>query len=109
MYKTRNYEVKNVQANGNGCRPAQHGGNRTFKPATPKGHDAVLKAIQDSGREITITMQSGEKINGKVVARDKFTISVRVSDALGGYLTYVVYKHAMESFYAQEDKAQVTE
>lgn len=78
------------------------------KPATAKGHDAVLKSIQDDGREICITMQSGEKIVGTVVARDKFTISVRVPSSLCGFLVWVVYKHAMESFYA-EAKAPVTE
>lgn len=78
------------------------------KPATAKGHDAVLKAIQDDGREITIVMQSGEKINGTVVARDKFTISVSQHDSLGGRLISVVYKHAIESFSAQA-KSAVTE
>jgi sRNA-binding regulator protein Hfq len=95
--------------------PMRLEGNRGPRPTSgaprkpiAKGHDAVLKSIQDDGREITITMQSGEKINGTVVARDKFTISVRVANALGGYLVWVVYKHAMESFYA-EAKAAVTE
>jgi sRNA-binding regulator protein Hfq len=82
------------------------------KPATPKGHDAVLKALQDDGREITIIMQSGDNIIGTVVARDKFTISVRetLDEAMAGSpaRTHVVYKHAIESFFAQA-KSAVTE
>lgn len=81
------------------------------KPASPKGHDAVLKAIQDDGRTINITLLSGETMSGTLVARDKFTISVlvnvagKIEDAV-----FVVFKHGIESFWAVRPlKSAVTE
>lgn len=74
-------------------------GHAPRSPAKAKGHDVVLAAIQDKGRDINIQLLSGEKIVGKVVARDKFTISIEQA----GGTTYVVYKHAIETFWSDRD------
>lgn len=65
------------------------------KPFVAKGHDAILKRAQDDRGHISIALMSdGSQIDGRLVARDKFTITV---DVLGtGRVT--VYKHAIESF-----------
>lgn len=75
------------------------GGNQKH---IPKGHDAVLKALQDSGRTCTIVKaSSGDKLVGKIVGRDKFTITLLVEG-----VRRVVYKHAIEEFFGEEAPAQ---
>jgi sRNA-binding regulator protein Hfq len=67
----------------------------------PKGHDAVLKALQDSGRLCTIVKaSSGDKVVGKIVGRDKFTITLLVDG-----VRRVIYKHAIEEFFGEEAPA----
>lgn len=79
-----------------GSRTQQRG--RT--PFVAKGHDAILKGIQDAkGRIIVMLMSTIEKIEGTLVARDKFTITVHTDD--GRRIT--IYKHAIEGF----EQAQV--
>lgn len=63
------------------------------RPATPKGHDAILKEIQDLGLVMTVMFLDGESATGKLTARDKFTITI--SDSYGA-TTY--YKHALKGF-----------
>jgi len=81
------------------------GRSRTLSPKTgsrppkkvfvAKGHDAILKSVQDSAGLIEITpISDGVTVVGKLVARDKYTITVEF-DA-GRRRTY--YKHAIESF-----------
>lgn len=66
------------------------------KPFVAKGHDAILKRIQDNGGDIEIwCLDSEESILGRLVARDKYTITVAVQ---GGNTT--VYKHAIKRFSA---------
>lgn len=70
----------------------QKGGKRAF---VPKGHDAVLNRLQHTpGAQIELFLVSGKKLIGQVVARDRFTITVKKDD--GRELT--VYKHAIECF-----------
>lgn len=65
------------------------------KPFVAKGHDAILKNTQDAGGTITITtIGDGSSVTGKLIARDKYTITVEIE--LGVRRTY--YKHAIESF-----------
>lgn len=69
------------------------------KPA-PKGHDTVLGAIQNGGRSITVELISGEVVTGKLVGRDKYTVTVRPENTQN--IRKVIYKHAIESFYGEE-------
>lgn len=73
---------------------AGNGSVSTKAKFVAKGHDAILKAGQDSGSNINIMTTGGLEIVGKLVNRDKFTITVEYHD--GGRAT--VYKHAIESF-----------
>lgn len=73
-------------------KPKSSGGAR--KPATPKGHDAVLSGIQNSTETITLLFLDGETISGRLMARDKFTLTVE-----DGGNTTTFYKHAIKGFY----------
>src|SRR5687768_6827831 len=58
-------------------------GNRTpstgKKPFVAKGHDAFLKDAQDNSRSLRIvTMSNGDVHIGRMVARDKFTITIEL-------------------------------
>lgn len=65
------------------------------KPFVAKGHDSFLKDIQDKEGYITITKTGdGSEITGKLIARDKFTITIMVD----GTRRVTIYKHAIESF-----------
>lgn len=80
-------------------------GQRVAPPANAaKGHDAVLHALQKDGRVIHITLMSGERLEGKIVGRDKFTITVlsQMGIADTTLRRQVVYKHAIESFWGDE-------
>lgn len=59
-----------------------------------KGHDAILKSAQDAGEHIEIIAMSGDVISGKILNRDKFTVTI-LEDS-GKRRT--VYKHGIESF-----------
>ena len=60
-----------------------------------KGHDAILKGLQDIGGIITITASGdGKEWTGKLIARDKYTITIQ----LDGGRSKTFYKHAIESF-----------
>lgn len=66
------------------------------KPFVAKGHDAILKNLQDTGDRASVTMiGDGTEHAGKIVARDKFTITLLL-DEDGTRRTF--YKHAIESF-----------
>lgn len=65
------------------------------KPFVAKGHDAYLKNMQDTGESMSLTLTSnGEEIVGRLVARDKFTITVLQTTGI----RRTFYKHAVESF-----------
>lgn len=63
------------------------------KEFVAKGHDAVLKAVQERGT--TVKLQTAkEEITGVIVARDRYTISIRVhgeTDARIYYKAHVIY------------------
>jgi len=66
----------------------------TKKPFVAKGHDAILKGMQDGGEQISVALISSDfPLIGKLVARDKFTITV-----LTTFGRRTIYKHAIESF-----------
>ena len=68
--------------------------NQSKAKFVAKGHDAILKNAQDAGSNIEIVTMSGEVIIGKLLNRDKFTVTLMGDD--GRKLT--VYKHGIESF-----------
>lgn len=77
--------------------PALHQKPKSKYPA-PAGHDAVLNAIQRSGREISLVMmQDGSIVTGKLVTRDQYTLTVQC-----GTRRQIFFKHALESFYSTE-------
>jgi RNA chaperone Hfq len=65
------------------------------KPATaPKGHEAFLKALHESGAEIRVyLLDLVEPLQGKIRATDKYTISLDVKGT-----TEVIFKHAIQRF-----------
>lgn len=70
----------------------------TASPRKPgmiaKGHDAILKGLQDRTAQISIFAISGELYEGAVVARDRWTITIRDKNNTN----VTIYKHAIESF-----------
>lgn len=77
------------------------------KPAAPKGHEAFLKALEQAGAKIHVTLLSGDVMRGVLKHSDKYTISLRVDNAEDGtYQVYVIFKHAIETFWTNpSDKA----
>ena len=59
-----------------------------------KGHDAILKGAQDTGSQVRIVCISGVDIQGKMVNRDKYTITIEFVDGI----RQTFYKHAIEFF-----------
>lgn len=75
-----------------GVRPGFSQPKRGF---VPKGHDAVLKHLQESATPVEVYLTTTEvPVLGKIVARDRFTITLMLDSGLRR--TY--YKHAIESF-----------
>ncbi len=73
--------------------------NRQKAPFVAKGHDAILKEIQDvKGAIVVQLISSPESIRGKLVARDKYTITVQLYSGIRRTL----YKHAIESFESEQ-------
>ena len=74
------------------------------KPFVAKGHDAILQSLQFSGERILVTLVGdGSEVEGKLIARDKFTITVLTDDGRRRTL----YKHAIEGFEpAQKQQVQ---
>jgi sRNA-binding regulator protein Hfq len=92
------YEV-NPRPVGNGG----HGSGRPHKPTlyAPKpretGHETVLRAIQKDGRAIHIQLlDDATVLSGKLIARDKFTLSVECTNGV----VMVLFKHAIRCFWA---------
>lgn len=82
-------------------RARQSRGNSGSAAPRSKGHDAVLNAIQSQERDVVVVLMSGDEITGKIVGRDKYTITVR--DDKGR--RQVIYKHGIERFWAEEQAA----
>ena len=66
------------------------------KPFVAKGHDLILKNIQeDESATIIVTLLGdGAEVIGRLIARDKFTITVLTNDGR----RRTIYKHAIEGF-----------
>ena len=86
----------------------QGNGGKSRKPFVPKGHDAILSRLQESKTVVALMLISGVGVNGVIVARDKFTITMNVSvlidengrrtAELNPSATMTFYKHGIESF-----------
>lgn len=63
-----------------------------------KGHDAVLKAVQDKGVPCKIKVLHEPEVTGKVIARDRYTISVMVD---GEHDARIYYKQQIVFFQPQ--------
>lgn len=65
------------------------------KQFVAKGHDAILKGVQDNrGRIAITTIGDGSEHIGTLIARDKYTITIKTNTGS----TKTFYKHAIESF-----------
>lgn len=67
-------------------------------PRPAKGHDAILKKAQESGKNVTFYLiGSGTNcMTGTVVERDRYTVSVKVGDTVR-----VLFKHGVLHFTVQ--------
>jgi sRNA-binding regulator protein Hfq len=68
------------------------------KPVPLKGHEAFVKALEQGLAVVTLVTLAGEVVKGKIHAADKYTISLKITTADGGYQVRVFFKHALESF-----------
>jgi sRNA-binding regulator protein Hfq len=76
-------------------RPFDQGAAPRKPSMIAKGHDAILKSLQDRSATIEIyPMHCADPIIGKMINRDRYTITVELDT--GARRT--VYKHAIESF-----------
>lgn len=83
-----------------------HSGSKPFKKFTPKGHDAILAKLQETNQAVDFTI-AGESFPGRIIGRDKFTITAQPLHREGLDSAWVdssnsepvtFYKHAIESF-----------
>ncbi|MPS48567.1 hypothetical protein [Methylobacillus sp.] len=86
--------------------------NHASKPATekklfsPKGHDNILSRVQDAKGFLRINTTSGSVLDGRLVARDRYTITLELTEtthgsngeSAGEVWRETFYKHAIESF-----------
>jgi sRNA-binding regulator protein Hfq len=65
-----------------------------------KGHDAILKQLQDDKSQVRVMTIAGETVTGTIAGRDKFTITINEESTVIGAMPEPVtlYKHAIESF-----------
>jgi hypothetical protein len=78
---------------------------RTTARVIPKGHDVILKAMQDNAQIATIVASSdGEVYVGVITGRDKYTITLQTehpSDK-SKKIRRVFFKSAIEQFWGEE-------
>lgn len=80
--------------------------NKPPRRHTPKGHDAILADLQERRAEVKIVTVCGAHYTGRIVGRDKFTITVeRTHGLLGtkdtetmGDAPVTIYKSAISTF-----------
>lgn len=60
----------------------------------PKGHDVVLQRAYDNQSKMTVHTVTGKTIEGKLIARDRYTVSVKD----GSSTVHTIFKSAIESF-----------
>ncbi|WP_199153518.1 RNA chaperone Hfq [Chromobacterium sp. ASV23] len=63
-----------------------------------KGHDAVLARAQDAKKEISIRLIDGTYVSGVIVARDRYTVSLRIPSKG----VWIYYKSAICGFSVAE-------
>lgn len=92
----RNDQMRDAASRTLTVKPGHHPTQGQKRPFVAKGHDAILKNIQDTdGVKIAVTlMNDGSTVEGRLVARDKFTVTVLTDE--GRRRTF--YKHAIEGF-----------
>jgi sRNA-binding regulator protein Hfq len=71
-----------------------------------KGHDAVLKAVQDRKTACVFKTTDGESVRGQIIARDRYTISVLVEGELDAR---IYYKHSIAYFQPQRNAEKAAE
>ena len=74
--------------------------------AAPKGHEAFLKALESAGAVINValtTSPDAKPLKGTIKHSDKYTISLKVDQPGGTYQVYVLFKHAIESFWTNPE------
>lgn len=62
-----------------------------------KGHDAQLQDAQVNSLPTSITTMGGDCFKGRVVKRDKYTITLRYDEGKFAGQDEIFYKHAIES------------
>jgi RNA chaperone Hfq len=86
----RDYEAPASRASA----PLARASTRAKPTGAPKGHEAFLKALHESGAEIRVyLLDLLEPLQGKIRATDKYTISLDVKGT-----TEVIFKHAVQRF-----------
>ncbi|MGN8188641.1 hypothetical protein ACTJLD_21895 [Burkholderia sp. 22088] len=86
---------------GSVARP-QYGEQRPRATARPpKGHDAILKAMQEERQLATIITTGDVTFEGLVTGRDKYTITLLTKHPKDStrLIRRVFYKHAIEQFF----------
>lgn len=58
--------------------------------------DEFLNGIKDADEEVTVILQNGYQMKGKVKEFDKYVIKVE-----SGVKTHLIYKHAISTFVKQ--------
>ncbi|MDP9155282.1 MAG: RNA chaperone Hfq [Pseudomonadota bacterium] len=113
------YGRQTLRASSDYVRPAATTATRPYdrssQPSTrpplrtgPKGHDAILKAMQENSQRATIVTGDGAAFEGVVTGRDKFTITLKTKHpdadraAQGVTIRRVFYKSAIEQFWGEE-------
>lgn len=96
------------------------GSIRTRTPLRPvnskdklKGHEAFIKALEFNGATVVIEkISDGSKLTGVAKHSDKFTITLRTTDATGVTVDRVIFKHDISEFYTispRPEKIEVAE
>ena len=67
-------------------------------PSTPSLPDAFLKRLRDQRLEVTIFLENGIRLQGKIRSLDKLTVQL-----VRGNGTQLVYKHAISAINPAED------
>lgn len=92
-----------------GATPYQHDRKERSDSAprkfVAKGHDAQLQDAQFSGREVRVATMGGDLIFGKIVRRDKFTITLEVTQGTETGALEIIYKHGIESVQVKKPTA----
>lgn len=82
-------------------RPAE--GER--KRFVAKGHDAQLQDAQYQNAEIRVTTIGGDIAFGRIIRRDKFTITLEITQGSEQGAHEIFYKHGIESLQIKKPAA----